>query len=191
MSGRRAAATNAATFSGGVGGRMPCPRFTTCPPGPAARRAARTAAVTPSGVPRSAPGVREFGEHPGIDLLIRKYGYVNTPAVLNAVAHNPDLASNLSAAAHLIHGSSEGRFTITYCPGRLTKEEIEGVNFRYADLAAMMKRFDPAKLHDGKNVVDGEEIFYISNPALGLWAHADRFSEVTATAAEDLAVTRQ
>ncbi|MGO9097165.1 MAG: lactate racemase domain-containing protein [Bryobacteraceae bacterium] len=122
-----------------------------------------------------APGVREFGEDPAIDRLIRRYGYVGTPAVLNAVRKNADLAANLSAAAHLIHGSSEGRFQITYCPGHLGKEEIEGVNFRFADLGQMMKRYNPAILKDGPNVVGGEEVFFISNPALGLWACRGRF----------------
>ncbi len=122
-----------------------------------------------------APGVKEFGEDRGIDALIRKYGYPGTPAVLDAVARNPDLAGNLSAAAHLIHGSSEGRFSITYCPGSLTQDEIEGVNFRYACLEEMIQRYDPAKLQDGWNEVAGEDVFYISNPALGLWAHRGRF----------------
>jgi hypothetical protein len=70
-----------------------------------------------------APGVREFGEDPEIDRLIRKYGYRGTPCTLRQVAENPELAANLSAAAHLIHGSSEGRFRVTYCPGGLTREE--------------------------------------------------------------------
>ncbi len=124
-----------------------------------------------------APGVKEFGEDPGIDQLIRKYGYVGTPRVLEAVKKNADLANNLSAAAHLIHGSSEGRFQITYCPGHLTREEIDAVNFRYADLEIMMKRYNPSRLKDGWNVVGGEEIFYISNPALGLWAWRGRFEQ--------------
>jgi nickel-dependent lactate racemase len=124
-----------------------------------------------------APGVKEFGEDHGIDKLIRKYGYAGTPAVLKMVDDNEDLAGNLSAAAHLIHGSSEGRFSITYCPGHLTREEIEGVNFRYAPLDEMLKKYDPSKLVDGYNAVDGEEIFYISNPALGLWAYRGRFAE--------------
>ncbi|HUQ90303.1 MAG TPA: lactate racemase domain-containing protein [Bryobacteraceae bacterium] len=124
-----------------------------------------------------APGVREFGEDPAIDKLIRKYGYAGTPAVLEAVKLNPDLAANLSAAAHLIHGSSEGRFSITYCPGYLTKAEVESVNFRYAPLEAMTRKYNPAQLKDGFNTVDGEEIFYISNPALGLWAYRERFGQ--------------
>lgn len=122
-----------------------------------------------------APGVKEFGEDPTIDKLIRKYGYRGTPATLKAVKENEDLAANLSAAAHLIHGSSEGRFRITYCPGKATREEMEGVNFGYADLDAMLKRYNPDKLKDGFNAVDGEEIFYVSNPALGLWAYRGRF----------------
>ena len=123
-----------------------------------------------------APGVKEFGEDATIDKLIRQYGYVGTPRVLDLVRGNQDLASNLSAAAHLIHGSSEDRFSITYCPGHLTREEVEGVNFRYAPLDEMLKKYDPAKLSDGMNVVDGEEVFYISNPALGLWAWRGRFN---------------
>jgi nickel-dependent lactate racemase len=124
-----------------------------------------------------APGLREFGEDKTIDMLIRKYGYVTTPEVLKYVAENDDLKNNLSAAAHLIHGSSEGRFKINYCPGHLTKDEIESVNFSYSDLNKMMCIYNPEKLKDGFNTMpDGEEIFYISNPALGLWAWKDKFN---------------
>jgi nickel-dependent lactate racemase len=122
-----------------------------------------------------APAVKEFGEDKTIDALIRKYGYFGTPATLKAVEANADLANDLSAAAHLIHGSSEGRFKITWCPGHLSKEEVEGVGFGYGDLNAMLMRYDPSKLSLGVNKVDGEEIFFISNPGLGLWAHSSRF----------------
>jgi nickel-dependent lactate racemase len=123
-----------------------------------------------------APGLSQFGEDTGIDALIRKYGYVGTPKVLEFTEKNDELRNSLSAAAHLIHGSSEERFTITYCPGALTKEEIEKVNLRYASLEEMQKRYNPALLKDGINTLpDGEQIFYISNPALGLWAHRNRF----------------
>jgi nickel-dependent lactate racemase len=122
-----------------------------------------------------APGLKEFGEDKEIDRLIRKYGYRGTPATLKAVAENEELRLNLSAAAHLIHGSSEGRFSITYCPGNVTQKEIESVNFKYADLKEVMKRYNPEKLKDGFNrLPDGEEIFYISNPAVGLWASKER-----------------
>jgi hypothetical protein len=40
----------------------------------------------------------------------------------------------------------------------------------------MMKKYNPDKLKDGYNQIPGEgEIFYISNPALGLWAYKERF----------------
>jgi nickel-dependent lactate racemase len=124
-----------------------------------------------------APALKEFGEDKEIDRLIRKYGYRGTPATLKSLKENEELQKNLSAAAHLIHGSSEGRFSITYCPGHLTQQEIESVNFKYHDLGDMMKRYNPEKLTDGFNTMaDGEEIFYISNPALGLWTSKERLT---------------
>jgi nickel-dependent lactate racemase len=122
-----------------------------------------------------APGLKEFGEDIEIDRLIRKYGYIGTDKVLELVDQHEELRNNLSAAAHLIHGSSEDRFNITYCPGHLTKEEIESVNFTYADLNEMMKKYNPKKLKDGFSTIDGEEIFYISNPGMGLWSWRERF----------------
>jgi nickel-dependent lactate racemase len=118
-----------------------------------------------------APGVDKFGEDPAIDALIRKYGYRGTPVTLEAVNANADLASDLSAAAHLIHGSSEGRFTIRWCPGRLSKEEVEGVGFEFGELKTMLTRYNPQKLRHGYNRVGGEEVFFIPNPGLGLWAY--------------------
>ena len=122
-----------------------------------------------------APGLAEFGEDAEIDRLIRKYGYVGTERVLELVKTQDDLKGNLSAAAHLIHGSSEGRFSITYCPGGMSKDEIESVNFEYADLTKMMELYNPEKLRDGFNTVAGEKIFFISNPAMGLWSYRERF----------------
>jgi hypothetical protein len=116
----------------------------------------------------------EFGEDKTIDALIRKYGYFGTPATLAAVESQPDLAADLSAAAHLIHGSSEGRFTITWCPAHLTREEVEGVGFQFGDLETMTHCYNPAKLAQGYNSVDGEQVFFIGNPGLGLWAHSSR-----------------
>jgi nickel-dependent lactate racemase len=123
-----------------------------------------------------APGLKDFGEDREIDRLIRKYGYVNTPEILELVRKNKDLQANLSAAAHLIHGSSENRFSITYCTRHLSREEVEGVNFRYAGLDAMMKKFNIERLNEGYNTVGGEEIFYIPNPSLGLWASKSGFN---------------
>jgi nickel-dependent lactate racemase len=123
-----------------------------------------------------APGLREFGEDPGNDKIIRKYGYVNTSEVLQLVKDNEDLQNSLGAAAHLIHGSSEGRFSIIYCPGKISRKEMESVNFQYADLDDAIKKYNPDKLKDGINILPGgEEIFFISNPALGLWAYKGKF----------------
>ena len=105
-----------------------------------------------------APDLKEFGEDKQIDVLIRKYGYLTTPEILELTNKNDDLKNNLSAAAHLIHGSSEGRFKVTYCPGNLTEQEIRSVNFNYAPLEAMAQKYNPEKLKDGFNTVDGEEI---------------------------------
>jgi len=123
-----------------------------------------------------APAVREFGEDKTIDSLIRKYGYRGTPTTLKAVEENEDIAAELGASAHLIHSSSEGRFKITWCPGELSREEIEGVGFAYADLNEMMERYNPHTLSHGWNTVNGEEVFFIANPGLGLWAHQSRLS---------------
>lgn len=126
-----------------------------------------------------APALKEFGEDKTIDELIRKYGYKGTPHTLKCTNENADLQANLGASAHLIHGSSEGRFTITYCPGDgMTREEIEGVGFKYCHYNDMVARYPLDTLKDGWNIMpDGEEIYYISNPALGLWAHRDRFKD--------------
>ena len=127
-----------------------------------------------------APALKEFGEDAEIDRLIRKYGYFGTEQTLKATEENEELANNLGAAAHLIHGSSEGRFNITYCPGKqegnITKEEIESVGFEYADIDEIKEKYNFENLEEGFNILpSGEEIYYISTPALGLWAYRDRF----------------
>lgn len=122
-----------------------------------------------------APGVHKFGEDKRVDELIRKYGYLGREKILELVKTDEDLAGNLSAAAHMIHGSSDGRFNITYAVKKLTREEVEGVNFKYADYEEIAEKYNPDELTDGWNTVDGEEIYYISNPALGLWAERKKF----------------
>ena len=125
-----------------------------------------------------APGLKEFGEDKENDRLIRKYGYKGTDYTLKMVAENEELQKSLGAAAHFIHGSSEGRFTITYCPGPgVSEEEIRSVGFEYGDLDEMLKKYPVDQLKDGYNTVNGEEIFYISNPALGLWALKENFAD--------------
>ena len=125
-----------------------------------------------------APGVERFGEDAQVDALIRKYGYLGRLQTLSAFEkpENADLRENMGAAAHLIHGSSDGRFRITYAVKNISREEIAGVGFVPADYGESIKRYDPAKLRYGYNTVDGEEIYYIPNPALGLWINRETFT---------------
>ena len=117
-----------------------------------------------------APGVKMFGEDAENDSLIRKFGYVGRENVLELCKTEPELQNNLSVAAHLIHGSSDGRFSVTYATKQLRKDEVEGVAFGYIPLEEAMAKYDPRKLKTGLNTMpDGEEIFFVENPALGLW----------------------
>jgi nickel-dependent lactate racemase len=123
-----------------------------------------------------ASGIKRFGEDEGNDKIIRKYGYIGRKKVLKLVETNADLQNNLSAAAHLIHGSSDDLFSVTYAVKNISREEIESVNFKYMSYDEAVLKYNPEKLKDGYNTLeDGEEIFYISNPALGLWASKDKF----------------
>lgn len=124
-----------------------------------------------------APEVKRFGEDDENDRLIRKYGYIGRENILKKVDENDDLKNNLSVAAHIIHGSSDGKFNISYAVRHMTKEEIEKANFKYLDYDETVKKYDPKKLKDGFNYVNGEKIFYISNPALGLWSSRKKFEE--------------
>jgi nickel-dependent lactate racemase len=118
-----------------------------------------------------APGLERFGEQPEVDALIRKYGYTGTPRILNLYRTERDLQEIGHGTAHLIHGSSEGRFTIRYAPGHLTQKEIEGVGYEYADLRDVQQRYAPERMKEGWNTMpDGEEVFYISTPSAGLWS---------------------
>ncbi|MGJ8682639.1 lactate racemase domain-containing protein [Paraglaciecola sp.] len=126
-----------------------------------------------------APGLHRFGEDIEIDQLIRKFGYKTTDETLAAVKTNPELEKNLSAAAHLIHGTTNNRFQVTYCPGNaVSQEEVESVNYQYCHYEEMIKRYPIENMQDGWNTLDdGEEIFYVSNPALGLWATKQNFNK--------------
>ena len=118
-----------------------------------------------------APGVERFGEQPEVDALIRKYGYKGTERTLRLYKTEADMQAMPHGVAHLIHGSSEDRFTITYAPGHLNRQEIEAVGYEYAALADAQKRYNPATMKEGWNTMpDGEEVFYISTPSAGLWA---------------------
>ena len=129
-----------------------------------------------------APGVKQFGEDRTVDALIRKYGYRGRLHTLEVFKRDDadDLRANMGAAAHLIHGSSDGRFSITYCVKGITKEEVEGVGFTAADYDEMAAKYDPEKLKYGYNTVETaegrEEIYFIPNPALGLWINKEKFN---------------
>ncbi|MCR4411799.1 MAG: lactate racemase domain-containing protein [Thermoguttaceae bacterium] len=122
-----------------------------------------------------APGLERFGEQPEVDSIIRRYGYVGTPRVMEAWRKTPELQDLAHATAHLIHGSSEGRFSITYAPGHVSKEDIERVNFRYADLGETLAKYPPDKLREGWNdLPNGERVFFIPTPSAGLWATREK-----------------
>jgi hypothetical protein len=128
-----------------------------------------------------APGVRRFGEDPEIDALVRAHGYRPSAEVQARVARDPGLEAHLSAAAHLIHGSPEGRFRVTYCPGGLSRAEVESVGYAWGDLDAALRRYPPDRLRDGWNELPGgERVFFVSNPGLGLWADRTRFEATPA-----------
>jgi nickel-dependent lactate racemase len=118
-----------------------------------------------------APGLERFGEQPEVDALIRKYGYSGTERILRLYRTERDLQEIAHGTAHLIHGSSEGRFTIRYAPGHLSRKEIEGVGYEYADLREALAHYAPERMTEGWNTMpDGEEVFYISTPSAGLWS---------------------
>jgi nickel-dependent lactate racemase len=122
-----------------------------------------------------APGLKRFGEQPEVDDFIRKYGYVGTPRVMELYRHNADMQDLAHAAAHLMHGSSEDRFTITYAPGHLTRAEIEAVNFRYADIGETISRYQPERCTQGWNTTaKGERFYFIPTPSAGLWATREK-----------------
>ncbi len=124
-----------------------------------------------------APGLERFGEQPEVDELIRKYGYTGTPNVMKLWKTEAMLQDLTHGTAHLIHGSSEGRFKITYAPGHLTKEEVEGVNFSYADYKETIERYNPEKMKNGFNTMpDGEEVYFISTPSAGLWSTREKLA---------------
>ena len=127
-----------------------------------------------------APGVKTFGEDAQVDALIRNYGYCGRERVLALLKSGASdaLNENRSAAAHLIHGSTDGRFTVTYAVESAFRAQMERVQFQSADIYEMLRRYDPQKLTCGYNTMpDGEEIFFVPNPALGLWIERERFEQ--------------
>ena len=124
-----------------------------------------------------APGVERFGEQKEVDDLIREHGYAGTDRIMDRYARSPRLREYAHAAAHLIHGSTEGRFSITYAPGGLTKAEVESVGYGHMDCREATTKYDPARLREGLNTIDGEDVFFIGSPSLGLWAARGRYAK--------------
>lgn len=133
-----------------------------------------------------APGLKRFGEQPEVDAFIRKYGYVGTPRIMEQYRKNADMQDLAHATAHLMHGSSEGRFQVTYAPGHLTQAEVEGVNFGYADINDTIARYQPARCKQGWNTTaDGERFYFIPTPSAGLWSTRDKLFSRPSGFAED------
>jgi nickel-dependent lactate racemase len=125
-----------------------------------------------------APGLERFGEQDGVEHLIRKFGYTGRDRILELYRREPELQALAHGAAHLVHGSSDGRFTIRYAPGHLTREDIEGVGFGYADLNDTLARYSPDRMVEGWNTMpDGERVFFINTPSAGLWATRARMGD--------------
>ena len=122
-----------------------------------------------------APGLERFGEQLDVDALIRKYGYAGTERVMAQYAENDDMQDLAHATAHLIHGSTEGRFKVTYAPGKLTADDIHQVGYEYADIGETVKRYEPQRRREGWNTTaDGEKFFFIPTPSAGLWATREK-----------------
>jgi nickel-dependent lactate racemase len=117
-----------------------------------------------------APGLKRFGEQADVDALIRKYGYCGTPRVMELYRQQADMQDLAHASAHLIHGSSEGRFKITYAPGHLSRADMQQVHFQFADLNETLARYPIDKMKEGFNDVGGERVYFIPTPSAGLWA---------------------
>ncbi|MBC8531567.1 DUF2088 domain-containing protein [Christensenellaceae bacterium NSJ-53] len=120
-----------------------------------------------------APGIEAFGEDREVDDLLTRYGYRDTEGALALVAAGP-LAQNRGVAAHMMHSSPDGRFRVTYGLDRMSRDKAVKGRIRFEDYGMLAKKYDPGRLKPGINWVDGEEVYFIPNPALGLWALRDR-----------------
>jgi hypothetical protein len=124
-----------------------------------------------------APGLKRFGEQPEVDAFIRKYGYCGTANVMDQFRKNDDMQDLAHATAHLLHGSSEGRFQITYAPGNLSKEEVERVGYRYMEIGEAIQTYKPQRRRQGWNISeDGEKFYFIPTPSAGLWSTRDKLN---------------
>jgi nickel-dependent lactate racemase len=133
-----------------------------------------------------APGLKRFGEQEDVDALIRKYGYIGTPQIMELYSQKADMQDLAHATAHLMHGSSEGRFKVIYAPGHLSQGDMRQVNFDYADINDTIERYRPSMCKQGWNTAaDGERFYFIPTPSAGLWATRDKLFNRPSGFAED------
>lgn len=121
-----------------------------------------------------APGVSKFGENEEVDRCIRRYGYCGTKEIRKRYEDGEFLGIEM-AAAHLIHGSSDGRFTITYAtdPERMSREEVERAGYCWADVRPLLSVYRPKERETGWYTDEGEEFYFIKAPSIGLWRTAE------------------
>ena len=121
-----------------------------------------------------APALRQCGENEEADALIRRYGYCGTPSVLKLYREHAFDGMEM-VAAHLIHGSGEGRFRIVYAtdPALMPAEEIKALGFGWADARDALARYRPQERETGFYNDENGAYYYVSSPALGLWRARD------------------
>ena len=120
-----------------------------------------------------AKGVRTFGEDPEVDRMLRRYGYCGHDEIMRHYEdpEDPTLRENLAVTAHLLQGSVHyGKFRVTFAVQKDFMKDVEAIGYGAADYEEMVRRYDPEKLKAGwQTMPDGEEIFYIPAPSIGLW----------------------
>jgi len=124
------------------------------------------------------PGVERFGEDPTVDDIIRRYGYPGSDRLMEQFRTNRDMQENMGAVSHLIMSCPDGRFSVTYAVRDISEAQMRSVHFGAVSWAEASARYDRRKLAPGWNTMpDGEEIYFVPNPALGLWASRGRFAK--------------
>jgi len=122
-------------------------------------------------------GIQSFGENDFADSFIRKYGYRDPEVLLQIVRDSGELMKYLVPLSQMVISYTK-RFKLIYAAKKITRQEVESVFCNYADYDEVVKKYDPAKMKEGENIMpDGEEVFYVSKPAQGLWAEINRFKQ--------------
>lgn len=123
-------------------------------------------------------GIQSFGENAFTDSFIRKYGYRDPDVLLQMARDSGQLMEYMVPLSQMVISHTNNRFKVTYAAKKITRQEIESVFCNYADYDVVVKKYDPLKMKEGENIMpDGEEVFYVSKPAQGLWAEINRFRQ--------------